>query len=202
MAVDNSYDESYVEYIRAFGWDVGHIDPRGKSNQVYIWESQDLLRRKFLESDCEYYFSLESDIFPPFDIVERLIAHELPIVGVPYFIDLGKASYLLIQQLDVGISPKLDLTGYNMHPIASFMLMDGRLKLTNGNGIGCTLIHRDVIESVPFRIVDGMIYHSDSYFYEDLFLMGIENYIDTSIHIQHRNSDWGKITDMDYKENK
>ena len=47
-------------------------------------DSHNQLRRYFLESDNDYMFHLESDIFPPRDIIEQLLWCRKPIVNGLY----------------------------------------------------------------------------------------------------------------------
>ena len=47
-------------------------------------DSHNQLRRYFLESDNDYMFHLESDIFPPSDIIEQLLWCRKPIVNALY----------------------------------------------------------------------------------------------------------------------
>ena len=68
--------------------------------------------------------------------------------------------------------------------------MNGTIKQSYENGIGCTLIKRKVMEQIKFRIEKGQAGHSDKYFYMDLWAKGINNFVDTSVFVRHFNSDW------------
>jgi hypothetical protein len=183
-----------VEYLEKFGVRVLHVNPRNRVTQEFICESQNLIRDVVLDEGYDYLFSLESDVFPQQkDIIERLMVHDLPIVSAPYFIDIGEASHLLIGVLVKSFVAKHGLFGIILPKRYGFFLMDGKLKPTNQCGIGCSLIKREIIESTPFRYEKGMLQHSDSFFYLDLFRQGVPTYIDTAVFARHENSNWNLI---------
>ena len=66
-----------------------------------IWEkladAHNQIRRHFLESDCKYLFHLESDIFPPSNIIETLLWARKPIVNGLYQIGDAAQRDLCVQ---------------------------------------------------------------------------------------------------------
>ncbi|HHV16986.1 MAG TPA: hypothetical protein GXX58_10545 [Gelria sp.] len=54
---------------------------RGQYNLGRLAELRNLLLEAFLESDCDYLFSLDSDILAPADILTRLLADDCDIVS-------------------------------------------------------------------------------------------------------------------------
>src|SRR3989344_8026379 len=81
---DNSPGKDYAETIKKHG--LGVI--KGPySDNVYkrIVESRNLLRQKAIDEDYDYFLSLEQDVIPPKDIIERLMKHGKDIVTGIYY---------------------------------------------------------------------------------------------------------------------
>jgi len=194
LLVDNSVGLDNMEYLEKFGVRVMHVNPGNRTTQEFITESQNMIRDVILNEGYDYWFSLESDIFPQqTDVIERLMAHALPIVSAPYFIGQGKESELLIGYLVKSFVAKNAAFGIVLPMKYSFLLMDSTVKEVNQCGIGCSLIKREILENTPFRFEKGEVAHADSFFYTDLFYQGIPAYLDTSIRVFHENQDWGLI---------
>lgn len=195
--VDNSIDDLYHKELRDLGIDIDYVNPSGKDSRVYITESQNLIRKKFLEGGYDYLFSLEVDIFPSRNVIEKLLACRKEIVSVPYFIWLAEESYLYYEQFMV---ENMTVKSFVPSLQKAFQDYKGNLLQSAANGIGCSLIHRHIIEQLPFRYDLKRKGHSDTFFYEDiLYKLKIMNYIDTSQIVVHHNSDWGLNFDLKYK---
>lgn len=78
LFVDNSKDKKYFEEISK-DFNVIHKHIEGDPRKV-VSESRNILRDEFFKGDYDYFFSLEQDVFPPFDVIERLISHDKDIV--------------------------------------------------------------------------------------------------------------------------
>ena len=168
-----------------------YIKPKQKSNIQYICESHNALRTAFLRSDADIFFHLESDIIPPADIIERLLATKKRVVGAPYFIGEGDESHLIVQDtedffLNMMLTKRMD-------DGTDFMFMDGKLKKVHTIGLGCIMIDRETLENVPFRWVKGVDAHPDSWFSHDLHMLNIPIYCDTSILCEHNNQGWSEF---------
>jgi hypothetical protein len=195
--VDNSPNPSFCEKIKSMGIDCVWDDPKGRETRYLLLTSSERCRVKFLAGGYDYMFSVECDIFPPLDIIQRLLAHDKDVVGTTYWTFHGSDSQL--QLLSIDILHK----DYNTHRIESQnrymtfeeaqLFMDGQCKPAYANGIGCILIKRWILEQIPFRIDPNDSGYPDSFFHQDLWMKGIENFIDTSIIPLHRNSNWNTI---------
>lgn len=193
LLVDNSHDITYFENLKQLGVNVMHVCPEGKTSREYVTESQNLIRDYFLKNDYDYLFSLEVDIFPPRNIIEKLLLANKDIVGAPYFYNFGPESMILLQYFIK--KQNGTYATYNPDLLDSMIFFDGTVKQCYENGIGCTLIKRRIIEQIPFRWEKGNPGFSDTHFYKDLFDNHITNYIDTSVICRHYNNDWSKNTD-------
>lgn len=196
LIADNSKTNKNKKRIVSKGINAIYIKPKHKSNQKYIAESHEALRIQALSNGYDFILHLESDVFPPHDIIERLLVHRKTVVSAPYFINFGEDSHLMIQNIEkLGGSIKFTTNIKDGHDIQYF---DGQLHEVYAAGLGCCLIHRSVLEKITFRWEDGANAHPDSFFAADLKQMGIKQYLDTSILCEHRNSSWSTVTDYDF----
>lgn len=188
LIVDNSRDKTYHEKLKKMGINTLWVNPEGKSCKDYVCESQNMLRDYFLEHDYDYYFSLEVDVFPPRNIIEKLLCAKKQVISATYFWDFGKNSKPLI------IYFKQDenevYRNYYADMSTGLEVVNGEVIQVYAAGIGCMLIERSVLEKIKFRIDPKIDAHSDTPFYMDLYKNKIANYMDTSIVCKHYNSDW------------
>lgn len=197
--VDNSLDTSFSKKIRDLGFDCVHEPPSGREARHYMASSNERCRVKFLSSDYAFFLSLECDIFPPKDIIKRLLARDKDVVGTTFWTHQGHETQLQLLTIyeyhtDV-INHKKE---YKVRPLTfeeALLFIDGTCKPIFANGIGCTLIKRWVLENIPFRIDPIDTGFADSFFHQDLWESGIPNFVDTSIIPRHQNSSWSAIAD-------
>lgn len=149
-----------------------------------------------LENNFDYLFHLESDIFPPKDVIERLMFHQKNVVGGLYHINYGIYRSAMIQ-INFEVTPKL-INSINLEPSIEHNFMDGKLHQVAHVGLGAVLISKKVLQRLKFRSINGVNNHPDSFFAEDCYRYKIPIWIDTSIVCAHDNQDWG-IYGLDYK---
>jgi hypothetical protein len=176
-----------------------HIWLRGGVNvRQNIADSQNKIREHFLKGDYTHLAFLESDLLPPTNVFDRLALHNLDVVGHPYFLFEGSnREYMITEPLLIGSR----VNAINTSIEKGFHYASGNLRRVISVGFGCVLIKRHVIEKIKFHINESsrMIdtnkkspSSSDSFFYGDCLLNGIEVYADTSKTIKHYNKDWSK----------
>jgi len=188
VVADNSDTNHNSKLLTKLGVKNIYIKPKRKSNIQYICESHNALRSAFLRSGADVFLHLESDIIPPVDIIERLLATRKRVVGAPYFIGEGAESYLVVQDIEkFGVEMKLTK---RMDDGTDMMLIDGKLKKVHTIGLGCIMISKDVLKKVPFRWEKGIDAHPDSFFSHDLHMLDIPIWCDTSIICEHNNTAW------------
>lgn len=193
LLCDNSVDIKYQQYLNMLGVKTLRVNPEGKNPREYVTESQNLLRSYFLNNDYDYYFSLESDILPPKDVIEKLLMADLDVVSGLYFYNFGAKSNLLLNYF-VKEGDKKYRT-HNPTLKEALQWVDGSVKQVYECGIGCTLIKRAVLEKIPFRWVLNNNGFSDTHFYADLYKNGYLAFVDTSILCKHKNSSWSNNID-------
>src|SRR3989344_5621889 len=84
LIVDNSKDDSYLKSIRKLGLNA----VKGLYSELArqrIVDSRNILREYVLNNGYDYFFSLEQDVIPPRDIIQRLISHKKDIISGLYF---------------------------------------------------------------------------------------------------------------------
>lgn len=201
LLIDNSDDFLFLEKLKLF---VNQLDKNHnifigsieksflESHYSFIARSQESIRLFFL-SNKKYkkLFLLECDVFvPTIDTINRLDAHNLPVVSGLYFwndnyvmfnhfyeYENGQLAFEL-QTCDYILNENLDIT----QPI-----------FVHNAGFGCTMISRSVLKNISFRHeYPNRAVHSDVLFAEDLFFKNITWYLDTSIICEHRHRDWGQ----------
>jgi len=143
---------------------------------------------RFLESDAEYFFSLDSDIKFDTDILPKLLSHNLPIVGAHYVgIDVTGVPFpvaLVRRPSDDNL----------VH--ASYKSLGKRKGLVKvaAVGMGCTLIKREVLEALgtdilwPFAEIispHGQALGEDTTFCIRAAEKGYDSYLDLSARVGH-----------------
>lgn len=128
---------------------LGNYDARNKkciagevtAGGPYITENRNMICDQALQSQAEWLFMLDNDVeFPP-DILDRLLAVadpiERPILGAVYFTQInGYWMPVWLEQVD----------GVGRMPVEQITI--GEIKELDAIGMGCTLIHRTVLEKM------------------------------------------------------
>jgi hypothetical protein len=137
----------------------------------------------------QFMFHLETDVFPPANVIEELMSKNKQVIGGLYDIDEGKWRRLMVQK-HIWSAPQV-VDSVNVKAGYDAYFVDGNVKEVSSVGLGCVLIHSTVFKKIPFRFVEGEQNHPDSFFSEDCFRKGIKIYADTSIYCRHDNRAWG-----------
>lgn len=194
LLIDNSPNDDYLKNIKSLGLPAikGHYFESARDR---IIASRNILRQKVIDEDCDYLFSLEQDVLPPPDILEKLTKHNKKVITAVYFANNmipGETLYKLIPLVYVLEDEKT----LSMRPLNEQELWgkNGLMKVVSA-GLGCVLIHRDILKEVQFRYELNTF--DDRWFFKDLYNKKIPVYADTSIKckhlIYHRPYPWSKI---------
>ena len=187
LIVDNSSTRKNYKWLLRQGINAIYVKPKNKKSQLFIAESHEAIRKYALENNFDFILHLETDVFPPHDIIERLLIHQVAVVSAPYHINFGHWSHLMIQ----GIEEFGEIREtYNIDNGSDMLMVDGKLKKVYAAGLGCCLIHKSVLNQIKFRWENGASPHPDSFFCADLALLDIPQYLDTSLLCEHRNTEW------------
>jgi len=210
LVVDNSRGTSYVETLRRRGVNAVTVE-RGSNSHEAICNGYQRLWDHVLDNDFDYLLTVESDLLPQPDDLDRLMMHDRPIVGSWYY--LGRknqnAAYqpcIMVDTHDGAGKIGSKMLGAIHKDNGERVLDVGKvnewknsgLRECHGCGFGCTLIHRSIIEAIPkldYVKTDEVEKHTDTWFYYQLRNNGISVFVDTDRVVEHHPSDWNKVED-------
>lgn len=166
-----------------------------KTRRHDMAESMNVIRSYAIKNNYNYLFSLECDVFPPYNIIECLLRIKNDVAAATYFIDHGADSKLMLQRFE---NPNFgnDTVIRMMTQNEGFAFADGTVKNVFSPGLGCVLINTDILRQIIFRVEnskDSYQAHHDFFFYKDLYTLKIPVKVDTSIICKHINSSWYNI---------
>jgi GT2 family glycosyltransferase len=163
LLIENSQNNEYLNLIENFEIPV-EKGPWFKGAIQRIITSRNILRKKVLDEGYDFFLSLEQDVIPPKDIIERMLRHAKHVVSGIYFLD-----------------EKLTAKAF---PLTKEQLWDDPGLYEIGSaGLGCVLIHRSILESIEFRSENKEF--DDRFFYKDCKEKEIPIFCDTSIKCKH-----------------
>jgi len=216
LVVDNTRGTSYTQKLRRRGVNAVSV-PRGEHSYEAIANGYTKLFNYASEHDFDYLLTVESDLLPERDVIDRLLLHDKKIVGSWYFLGM-KNQYARMQpcimvDVDKGSFVGSKLLGcrhtdegkqLDMRVIRDWM--NSGVRECHGAGFGCTLIKDDIfnefdkIQYVPGDTPDGKS-HADSWFYFQLRNNGIPVHVDTDRIVEHRPSSWDDVPDRYTRNN-
>ncbi|MEW6063538.1 MAG: hypothetical protein AB1571_04180, partial [Nanoarchaeota archaeon] len=181
LLVDNSKTEHYFNFIKGKMNAVrGKYFEGAKERIVY---SRNILRQKVLDEDYDYFLSLEQDVIPPVDVIERLLKHKKKIISGVYFVSFEEH-----------LAPVLykRVKGDEVRYLTFEEVKDDELIEVDACGLGCILIHKDVLKKVKFRYDKTKEPFDDIWFCIDAAKNGFKLYCDTSVKCMHMiGGRWG-----------
>lgn len=188
---------NYRDPLRRF--DVMYDRPEGKP----VDSCRNMAVKKFLESDAEYMWMIDSDTIPPqgVDTLGALMSHKKKIVGAIVFSFQYNEPFAVV----VDINKE---GGYIQSPQ---LKNNKRLISVAATGAACLLVHREVLERMQkkwfetqFR-EDGILSEGHDFFWcSKARKLGYDIYIDKSIICSHRppsGIDIKNINDLLVKQN-
>jgi len=195
LIVDNTDDGGKnAQWLRdKFGVRVIHHYENKQTLFTLMTTCLNKVRDVVLKEGYEYFFSLEADVIPPENIIPTLMNLQKPIVSAMYRIGPPGWEFPLLQIMETTKEGggKAEAYARQMFWHEMFHYIDGEVKPIFACGIGCTLMHRALLEAVPFREDEkNPFVYADSIFYLDLWNKNIENLVHTGILCKHLNRDW------------
>ena len=179
LLVDNSEDDIYSKKIKNLGIPVIK-GPWFESARDRIVASRNILREKAIEG-YDYLLSLEQDVIPPKDIIERLLSHKKDIVsGVYYNHAIINGSTLLVPMVFKFTEKEDELLYYSYHEIEEPNLIKVR-----ACGLGCLLINLKVLKKINFRFDIKNKGFDDMWFSVDAYFNQFEIFADTILKCKH-----------------
>jgi len=200
-----------VKIIRA-----GHEESSIKMKMIV---GRNLLRQKVLDEGFDYFFNLDQDVIPPFDILKRFVLDDKEIITGVYhnhFIFNGEEMttpvlYVDYTPLEIEKLKKMDKEELKAYSLELFKSLENNgwnfneifKQLSNKDiegkklieitmcGTGCIFISRKVLEKIEFRF-NNLIGFDDVVFCKEAVLKGFKIYSDCSAICQHlvRDKPW------------
>ena len=141
----------------------------GNAGGLYITINRNKVTEQFLDSDCEYFWSLDTDMqFQPdtayrlvdtFETLRALRGPQIGVVSAIYFGYIGETASMM-QPIPIWFHEHPNGMPYVVQSITG-----GQLVELKNIGFGCCLIHRDVFEKMDevYGVIekDGVLYRND-----------------------------------------
>lgn len=191
LLVDNSATDAYAKQIAAEGLPVVR-GPFLEKARDRIVACRNMLRQKVLDEGYDWFFSLEQDVIPPQDVLERLLFARKHVISGVYTKDynlvkdgkkVGHVVKPLLWMIHNGAMTQLEMA--DLKPL--------RVQQVFATGLGCMLIHRSVLEKISFRWDPAFKGFDDMFFCTDAYQKGIGVFTDTSIMCEHLEMSWEGI---------
>lgn len=195
LLIDNSPDKEMFNSLKK-NKDIEMIKSEHTDNiRGMIVRDRNLLRKRALEKGYDYFFSLEQDVVPPADVIEKLMANSKDVCCGLYFNFFEQQRDAKSKLLDfqpvffTWLDPELkDLRITRRMTLEE--VFPGRLMQLPSGGTGCMLISRNVLEKIEFRYVKEYEAFDDIWFCNDCMDNGIEVWLDSSIVCNHLFGGW------------
>ena len=207
MIIDNSPNlNNAKKYTKRFrnAKVVNYIPKKNEKDHppTVLCNCQNRLREEAIDGGYTHLFSLESDVFPRVDILPMLVQKKADVANVTYMIqrtmglcvyshaNYNTAQATTTQMIDSDTS--LHLVGNGDIQLGKQKF--GRFMRMSGTGIGCSLIGKEVLEAIPFRVSrshdkkTGKLTFSDSFFHLDVNNKKYKNILLTDYVAGHRYS--------------
>ena len=186
---DNSLDKEFAKKIESKGFKCINITNKDNSESVLkrLATSHELCRQYAISNKYDYMLHLETDVFPPVDIIERLMFERKNVIGALYQLSDDSARVPMLNRIssDSDDYRVAIYGGYN-----NFMITGKPVK-TLSAGLGCVLISRKIFTRFPFRHIEGASWFPDVVWINDLYRKKVPYYAHTGIICKHKNSKWG-----------
>lgn len=197
LIVENSETDENYKYLKSKGVNVVYAGAqlKGLNIRQKIFKCTQYIRNYVIKNKYDYWFSLESDIFVPENVVEHLVALNKQVVGIPYF-HFSEESVCLLHMELYNIRGTSFVDYYSNDK--SFLFCDGKVKQMYQNGFGCLLVHKDIVKNMKFIYEDtSFMAFPDYFFHQKLLMNDVPVYVDTSMFATHKNSNkrWAALAE-------
>jgi len=139
-----------------------------------ITQARETLRKYFLQNDYTHFFALESDIIIPSDSLKRMIEFDQPVVTGVYALPPGSNRTQLFTRIGWDGKHWTGVSYYYFHT-----LPQEPFEAEGGITLSFTLLKREVLEKIEFRIPSGLEYIAcdDVFFSIDMKKLGYKMWV-------------------------
>lgn len=187
---DNSETDENSKYFESLGIKSTWIKPLKEGLIATMAKSHQACAEYALQNGFDFILHLETDIVPPRDVIERLLAWKKDVIGGCYDIFFGSSRKAMIQQAESYDRTVRAFTPAQFVEETEPLYFDGNIHRVYHVGLGCVLIHRGILSRIKFRYEKGANVHPDTVFCTDCFQMQIPIYIDSNVQCEHYNQTW------------
>ncbi len=174
--LSNTFKKEGINYIKT---------PHTGNVREMLVHDRNYFRQKALKEGFDYWLSLEQDIVCPPNVVERLIANKKQIVSGAYFnFSHEKDDGVPKPDMFVLINPEDKTLGVTRRMFFDELWPSRPIKVFV-TGIGCMLIHRDVLEKLEFHFDPKVSVYDDVWFCKDANQIGITVFLDSRVVCKH-----------------
>ncbi len=155
-------------------------NPYGDGDARNVLHNYQKAERIVKAEGYDYLFTVEDDILPPYDALEKLMALDADIAYGVYCFRKGKPTLNISRPDDTGQSYSLPTNIGKWHDLFGQVIPCG------GLGLGCTLIKRSVLNVLQFHSLSG--YDGDTQMALDAQRLGLRQMCDTTVLCGHRHA--------------
>ncbi|MDO8556303.1 MAG: glycosyltransferase family A protein [Nanoarchaeota archaeon] len=184
LIVDNSATDDYMKRIQTLGIPAVHI-PWHPSARERIIQSRNILREKTINEGYEYFLSLEQDVIPPPNIIETLLSHHKEIIAGIYY-NKFPTPQGEIELLPLAYKVKEDY----LRPLTPQELEGKQPISVAGIGLGCVLIHRNILKKIKFTYTPDTAAFDDMHFSKEVLQQGHKIFVDPTQKCMHLIKNW------------
>ncbi|MBI2105598.1 hypothetical protein HYT56_02040 [Candidatus Woesearchaeota archaeon] len=215
LLVDNSKEDTFFKHLKEKNINVVRI-PFHENPRTRIIDARNVLRKKVIEDKYDYFLSLEQDVIPPKDIIEKALSHKKEILTGVYCGNIKVGNKIRILPLVYKFPPasrieeakslidnsnlkqlKEEANLSYLDMVKAYYTIEELEKESSPTkihscGLGAVLISRKVLEKVSFRFSEKYGGFDDVWFCEDVKEEGFEIYVDPKIKCRHliKNRPW------------
>ena len=187
---DNSDTKLNVIRLTEVGITAKYIPKNGRGIIETMVECHQSCIDYAIENDFDYVLHLETDVFPPHDVLSKLLVEDKPIACGLYYIFDGAYREPMIRIVEDDNDGYFNATGIRD---TQTNYIDGNMLEIFSAGLGCALIRKDVFSKIKFRFEEGENQLPDSWFALDMKKQNIPIHVHTGLICEHRNGSWGKF---------
>ena len=190
-----------VDCLSKYGFKIKishYIPTKEQPVREVLANCRNMLRERFLSSDCDYFFSLESDVILPPETLQTLLDCEKDIVSAINVHTYGPDNTKPIVCVNWN-SPYPNISrNAEWHDFYNIREENGRVWIeakgdifeVSGIGLGCVLISRRVLEHIPFRVRLDRPVFDDMFFCNDCIELGFHIWVCPKIVAAHLQGGW------------